>query len=182
MTPEELKKIKRQANLETIYCGLGAAGILIFLFILEKYILGGQFIGNLIIEIPALYCGIIGIVFTLFTSKLEAYYYTHEINDSEPDNFNEHPLFMMIRLCVIIPLWILTSWDIILCYMGMFPFIHDGNYYRWRHKLNPDIYTKTWFAQSTTSTAWSTKFLTPVIRTSLFIVSVVILFILISNQ
>ncbi len=146
------------------------------LFVLQKYILGGQFIGNLIVETPAIYSTIIWIVFAMLVSKLEAFYYTHEINSGFKDNFNEHGLFTFIRACVILPLWILTSWKVALCLVIIFPFFHDGNYYRMRNKIVPGTYPRKWFSQSTTSTAWSTKFFTPVVRAVLACIGLITLF------
>ena len=57
----------------------------------------------------------------------------------------------------------------------VFPFFHDGEYYRTRHTLNYGVYPKKWWAQSTTSTAFLTKFETPVVRTILFVIGVGIL-------
>lgn len=59
----------------------------------------------------------------------------------------------------------------------VFSWYHDGQYYTTRNKYNKQIYTNKWFAQSSTSTAWSTKFLTPVIRTIMFITGVGVLII-----
>lgn len=181
MTPEQIKELqkqKRHANMETVYWLLGASGILLVLFVLQKYILGGEFVGNLIVETPSIYSTIIWICFALFVSKLEAFYYTHEINSGFEDNFNEHGLFTLMRACVLIPLWILTSWKVALCLVAIFPFFHDGNYYRMRNKIVSGTYPKKWFSQSTTSTAWSTKFLTPIVRTVLAAIGIIVLYII----
>ena len=57
----------------------------------------------------------------------------------------------------------------------VFVFFHDGQYYTTRNKYNRQIYTNKWFAQSSTSTAWSTKFLTPTFRTIMFIAGIGVL-------
>lgn len=57
----------------------------------------------------------------------------------------------------------------------VFPFFHDGEYYRTRHALNYGIYPKKWWAQSTTSTAFLTKFQTPVVRSILAIIGLLTL-------
>lgn len=57
----------------------------------------------------------------------------------------------------------------------VFIWFHDGQYYTTRNKYNKQIYNKKWFAQSTTSTAFLTKFETPVVRTILFVIGVGIL-------
>lgn len=152
-------------------------GILSAMYVIQMYLLDNG-IGNEITEQPYYYCALIWLVFTHFSSKFEAYFFTHEIRSGFADNFNEHPMFVMIRASVLIPLWILTDWKAVLCYIFMFPFFHDGNYYRWREKIVPGTYPKKYFAQSTTSTAFSTKFMTPVVRISLAIISIVTLIIL----
>lgn len=176
MTPEEIRNKQKNARNEVIIfwaCSWLALGIL---FVLQKYVLGGQFIGNIIFETPKLYCLFIWIGFILTSSIFEAFYFTHEINSGFIDNFNEHPLLVFIRAWVLIPLWILTSWDVALCYAVIFPFFHDGQYYRWRDKIVPGTYKKRWFDQSTTSTARSTKFMTPSVRIMLAVSALVTLY------
>lgn len=58
-----------------------------------------------------------------------------------------------------------VSWPTAITCMFIFPFTHDGSYYRKRNRLNANLYPKRWFAQSTTSTALLTKFETPIART-----------------
>ena len=60
----------------------------------------------------------------------------------------------------------------------VFSMLHNGSYYTTRNKYNRQIYTKKWFAQSTSSTAWSTKFFTPVVRTICAIIGIGLLIIL----
>jgi len=57
----------------------------------------------------------------------------------------------------------------------VFPFFHDGMYYKTRWKYNKLIYDRKWWAQSTTSTAFLTKLQTPVVRTIMAIVGLIIL-------
>lgn len=57
----------------------------------------------------------------------------------------------------------------------VFPFLHDGKYYSTRNYFNRQLYTKKWFAQSTTSTAITTKIFTPVVRTILFGLGILII-------
>ena len=56
-----------------------------------------------------------------------------------------------------------------------FSFLHNGMYYWSRNALDERIYTKKWFDQSSTSTAKSTNFFTPQIRTIFFIISLIAL-------
>lgn len=178
MTAHELRLANHKANKEVILWGLTGAAVLGILYILQRFILGGQFIGNMIVETPKLYCLCIWIAFILLSSIFEAFYFTHEVRSGFADNFNEHPLFVCIRACVLIPLWILTSWKIMLCYAFMFSFFHDGQYYRWRDRIVYGTYKKRWWDQSTTSTAMSTKFMTPAVRTILAVISLTVLFLI----
>lgn len=70
----------------------------------------------------------------------------------------------------------------ILCLVLSFPFIHDGFYYLARHKLDNSIYPKGFWDQSTTSTAFLTKFNTPIFRTIYFAISLFLLYICVSNS
>lgn len=83
----------------------------------------------------------------------------------------------------------LASFIIFVANSLVFSFVHNGAMYahrNWLSKLNDndeEIYPKKWFDQSTTSTALTTKLMTPVSRTIQFIVGillyiVVIIFIL----
>lgn len=169
ITKEEIKAQQKQATKEVWLFILIAFSIVVGGIVVSMIL--GENLGNFIADRPSVYTTIIWIVFGLFMSTFEALYFTHEINSSFHDKINEHPLFVCIRACVLVPLWILTSWKVVLCLAVMFPFIHDGQYYLFREKLVKGTYPKGWFAQSTTSTALSTKYMTPVVRTILFALS-----------
>ncbi len=131
---------------------------------------GDFYLGNEIIDHAPLYCGIIWILFASFTGCFEAYYYNYASKDNSPDKPNLHFMLTLIRAIVMVPIFVLTDWKSVLCYMAIFPFFHDGSYYTQRERITPGVYPKKWFAQSTTSTAWSDKFMTSVIRIILAII------------
>ena len=54
------------------------------------------------------------------------------------------------------------------------PFWHDGLYYWKRNELNPDIYKKGFWDNTTTPRGWITKICTPLLRTLYFILSIII--------
>lgn len=109
----------------------------------------------------------------------------HSYNYSIKRLFNEHIIFVIQRLIVSIIL-ILYSQNILLIMplILSFSFFHNGAYYTTRHILNKktynydNLYKKKWFAQSTTSTSVFTKYMTPLVRTILFLLSIGVLFIL----
>lgn len=169
VTAAEIKAQEKEATRDAIRFAIIAFSIVICGILISMML--GENLGNWIVETPWAYCMIIWIVFAFFSSTFEAMYYNHEVRSSYQDNFNEHPLFVAIRSCVLIPLWIIAGWKVALCLGVMFPFFHDGQYYRFRNKIDPTLYRKKWFSQSTTSTAFSTKYFTPVVRTSLCILA-----------
>ena len=97
--------------------------------------------------------------------------------------FNEHIVFVIQRLIVSLTLCLLSQnmW-LLISFILSFSFIHNGSYYTIRHILNKKIYyydntyKKGWFDQSTTSTSFWTKYMTPLNRTILFLLSIGILF------
>lgn len=163
---------EHKGNQDTLKWGAGAFLVLFSMYLLQRYVLGDM-IGSLILGNAKYYCFIIWVSFALTTAKLEAYYYAHEMNSHFVDNFNEHTLFNFIRLCVWVPLWIIAGWKIALCLGAMFPFLHDGMYYVWRNRIQPGLYPKKWFDQSTTSTALSTKYMTPAVRSGIFLLAII---------
>lgn len=174
-----MKKISK-ADKRVVMSGVKALVALILLYVIQAYLLGGRFLGNMIVETPVLYCTIIWCFFAVFSGHFEAYYYEHEVKSSFKDNYNEHPLFVAIRLCVFIPLWILTQWKTAAALFIIFPFFHDGQYYLNRNNLS-GIYPRRWFDQSKTSTAFSTKFLTPLVRTLLAFLGFTLIIIQLAN-
>jgi hypothetical protein len=127
---------------------------------------------EIIFTSPIFYMGLIGIAFTLLTSMFEARYFYYKNANEYLDPYNEHTLFTFIRITFLIPILISVGWIPVLCYAAAFPFLHDGMYYYRRNKLNPLQYPKGWFDQSTTSKAFLTKYMTPVVRTILFVLSI----------
>lgn len=85
-----------------------------------------------------------------------------------------HIVFTIQRALVLVCM-ALCLWKVAVACIFVFPFIHDGSYYSSRNTFDvaaapqrsTHLYPERWFAQSTTSTALTTKFLTPVVRTLL---------------
>jgi len=167
-TAQEKQAIKKVLKSVLKWC------LFVMLPIIGGGYLSGEPIGNYIISNEWVYCTLIWVAFTILSAHFEAHYYQHEISSSFKENFNEHPLFVGIRLCVLIPLWIISSWKVVICLICLFPFLHDGQYYTTRNNLS-GIYSKRWFAQSTTSTALTTHFFTPIARTIWFVIGLTLL-------
>ena len=115
-------------------------------------------------------------LYSIFEGIREAIFY-HYKNHNIKRLFNEHIIFTIQRGIVFIIL-ILLSKNILLLisFILCFSFIHNGSYYTMRNILNKEIYKRKWFDQSTTSTSFWTKYMTPLNRTILFIVSLGVLF------
>lgn len=112
--------------------------------------------------------------FDLFMGQLEAlffHYGWHELTKAK--NKALHGMLFVSRtlvgLMISVPMgfliwdpWPFTLW--VLSLILSFPFMHDGAYYVVRHDLNHRIYPKGWFDQSTTSVAWTDKWMTARLR------------------
>lgn len=116
----------------------------------------------------------------------EAFYWRQNSLSIKNIKYNIHGLFLIQRIIVfslIISIMILKSFlllSIILICVGLTlisPFFHNGFYYLGRHLLDKDIYLKGFFDQSNSSTAKSTKFLTPVMRSIYLSIGVILLII-----
>lgn len=116
----------------------------------------------------------------------EAFYWRQNTYSIKPIKYNLHGLFLVQRTLVyslilsilIIKLFLIIK--IILICLGLIlisPFFHNGFYYLIRNKIDNDTYIKGFFDQSNSSTAKSTKFLTPVMRTIYLIIGVILLII-----
>ena len=90
---------------------------------------------------------------------------------------NEHAIFNLVRATILISLAIkyslMDAVVLILCFVAMFPCLHDGYYYHTRNALNPKIYTLGFTSEpSGTGTSWSLSF---VARLSIAIAGFIIL-------
>jgi hypothetical protein len=117
--------------------------------------------------------------FVFFEAWREAIYWHVKgggIYDTWKSTPEEHTLFTVQRaiffISIIVILLTNINWLLTIMFtiglVLMFSFLHNGFYYMFRNKLNPDIYQERFFAQSTTSVAKLTKFMTPKIRTIKF--------------
>ena len=124
--------------------------------------------------------------YSLIEGKREANFWHHRINSSDYELFKDidrHPLFVIQRGLMLISLGVVAylvtdnllwvGYFFILNSL-LFTFFHNGSMYLERFnmskKSNPDnpgmwVYKDGWWAQSSTSEALTTKFMTPISRT-----------------
>ncbi len=128
-------------------------------------------------------CFLIWILYSVIEGIRDAIFY-HHYNLKSERLFNEHIVFVIQRLIVSVILCLLSNnWLLMISLILSFSFFHNGSYYTMRNYLNKKIYyydnlyDKKWFAQSTTSISFWTKYMTPLNRTILFLMSIGILFI-----
>jgi len=135
---------------------------------------------------------VLWVLYSVFAGTNEGFFFHHK--DKATDNLlfdldgdgdrdvEIHQIFSLMRLIVLIVMGVALygitqslffTAVLIFSYAMMFPFFHDGSYYVTRNNLNHNIYKKKWFAQSNTSTAKSTRFLTPTVRTTAFILGLI---------
>ena len=109
------------------------------------------------------------------------HHYDHNIKKL----FNEHIVFVIQRLIVSLTLCLISQniW-LLIPFVLSFSFIHNGSYYTSRHYLNKKtynydyLYKRKWFDQSTTSTSVFNKYMTPLVRIILFLLSIGLLIII----
>ncbi len=106
----------------------------------------------------------------------EAFYWS--VVNLLPDNLkpkNAHPEFFIQRCIVFAAFaYISQQWTVILGMFLISPFFHNGMYYTIRNKID-HFYPKRWLDQSVNSTAWSTIYLTPVVRVTLFAIGIALI-------
>lgn len=139
-------------------------------------------------------CLVLWIMYSIIEGKREAIFWHHRIKSSDYTlfkNIDRHPLFTIQRGLMLMSL-ALASYYILdnillvgylfIMNLLIFSFFHNGSMYSERYKMsvianidepNTWIYEKRWWAQSTTSTAWLTKFMTPTSRTIQAILGVI---------
>lgn len=131
-------------------------------------------------------CLILWIVYSIIEGKREANFWHHLIKSTDYKIFKDkdsHPLFAVQRGLMLVALslvsYLILDSILLALYLFImncliFSFFHNGSMYLERYKMSqmvsPNdsskwIYRMGWWDQSTTSTAWSTKFMTPLNRT-----------------
>tara|TARA_R110000868_G_scaffold203969_8_gene451963 strand:- start:3026 stop:3466 length:441 start_codon:yes stop_codon:yes gene_type:complete len=129
---------------------------------------------------------ILFIIYSAFEGWREAIYWHVKGGSRYYDWFpkvEEHVIFTIQRAIVIIMgsillfftgmtwYWCVAS---IIGYALTFSFIHNGAMYLTRNNLDNTVYPKRWMAQSTSSVAKTTKFMTPTSRTIQFVFGILI--------
>ena len=110
----------------------------------------------------------------------EAFYWHFKNTSSDQSKYEIHPIFLSQRAFVfmIVSAFVISEpkasyYTLISCVICS-PFIHNGMYYYVRNSIDGS-YPKGFLDQSKTSTAISTKFLTPIVRIGLFVVGIFLL-------
>ena len=94
-------------------------------------------------------------------------------NPEKKLKYNEHIFFFIMRFLfgMIICLY-LEEPTTIVNFGLVFSYIHNGVYYTTREIIKKGTYPKYWYDHSSTSTAKTTKLLTPEIREFLFVIGI----------
>lgn len=100
--------------------------------------------------------------YALMEGNREAFIF-HSINVDKHSGRKLHILWTIQR-ALVITLVALLCWRVAIACALVFPFLHDGSYYSSRNDFDKSVYPHRWFAQSTTSTALTTKLFTPIVR------------------
>lgn len=127
---------------------------------------------------------VITVCYSILEGKREAMYYSIKSKSGLLPEINEHPMFSAQRgiffAYMYYGFYTITNNDIDLSLASLlgltmiFPFFHDGSYYTERNRLD-GIYPKKYFDQSTTSTAFSDRYITPLVRVILLVVGLMLL-------
>ena len=120
-----------------------------------------------------IYTLIFWVMYSTLEGLREAFYWHYKGIASSTDGVDLHPIFTLQRGILLFTLmffmWVTLSSTVgVLIFLAnalLFSFFHNGMMYLFRNKLDSKVYPKKWFDQSTTSTAKTTKFMTPVSRT-----------------
>lgn len=146
---------------------------ILIVFSVICYVLTNQFLLNYLLSTPYVFTPLIWVGYCLAEGVLHAYFYAHQNASTLKENFNEHPIFMAMRACVLIPLgaW-LSDGMAVFAFILVQPFIHNGMYYYWRFKV--DGHYGSWLSQSRTSTAITTNLFTPLVRIACAVVGVTV--------
>lgn len=121
-------------------------------------------------QIINLVLSIVWSAYMILEGYREAYYWSAVVKCSTCNFANIHKQFLIQRAIVYIAFcYISKEWLMMLSIFIISPFFHNGMYYTIRNKID-HCYPKRWLDQSVNSTAWSTIYLTPVVRVTLFII------------
>lgn len=116
------------------------------------------------------------VIYSLSEGYREGWHWFYKLNAKDQTKTKAHEVWTLQRTMVVLLLCLLNSWWWLPLCMFTFPFMHDGAYYWHREKLKPGTYPKGFFDQSTSSTAFTTKYFTPLIRLICFLIGFVFLF------
>ena len=125
------------------------------------------------------------IAFSAMEGWREGIYWHVKIGSRYYDWFpevEEHRIFVGLRAVVVLMgsslLFFNMAWYLVLAsmigYALVFSFMHNGIMYLTRNNLDSNNYPKRFWAQSTSSVAKTTKFMTPVSRTIQFVIGTLI--------
>ena len=118
---------------------------------------------------------ILWITYCILDGINDAYFY-HFKNVEMSTILNEHGAKSASRVLIAFAM-IDDNYYALILFGAVQPFLHNNAYYNFRHYLNKSVYSYSLRNQSETSTAKSTKYLTPEVRMILFIVAVFIYFV-----
>ena len=109
----------------------------------------------------------------------ESLYWHLKVRGKSMFKANEHHVWSLQRAVVLFGITAVSGNYYHMIPMALsFPFMHDGAYYWGRNLIDSSIYKKRWLDQSTTSTAFWTKYNPPLVRCISMAAAIVVWFII----
>lgn len=126
------------------------------------------------------------ILYMIFEGIREAGFWRQNTFSNKQLPFDFHGVFLFQRFLVFLLLTFCFIYTNPVLFKTIFycfgivlisPFFHNGTYYQMRHYIDKEVYSKGWFDQSTTSTAFMTKLEKPIFRLIGFLIGLTLIII-----
>lgn len=134
-----MNPFKDPASIKVIKSSAMWAALLLGLYLFQRYLMNGEFIGNYIADHREIYLSATVAFFAMYCGKIEAYLYYYKMKatenlSKEEERLNLHPMFVVFRFFVFLLVTYHGGLLLAALLVLTFPFFHDGAYYAKRYR------------------------------------------------